>query len=367
MSSVSYCVCGKEKESELIECIASGAYEHCPAINAKYHIDCIDLTPDQRTNLIVYICKACKQRTNENCYYFVRTGTGSPRAGDRQQSDFQVISEASHEFEVERIMDHGLCAEGSGQMKFLIKWLGYPESECTWEFESSLYKIYDMVVDYRRRKELGSTSLMPFGGANINASIKFTEENWVALDKVEAVLKKYLEQERYCSGLPVTVTTLADFKKPQVDSIIVLLFRCHYYCILWLAKERRGLICDGANLSCDKEYIDELKKLTRLKLKSIRCAKNLKVDYCASAAVLSGMEFSRLYKHGNLDPDVLEFPNFFYNRIVKLFHPEDSAPTPGRVPIQEKIKVWKCRFCGKPTRKGRASLACHERQCPSKA
>lgn len=47
------------------------------------------------------------------------------------------MSSASEEFyDVEKILDHRIH---KGTKQYLIKWLGYPESECTWEDETNIF------------------------------------------------------------------------------------------------------------------------------------------------------------------------------------------------------------------------------------
>lgn len=85
---------------------------------------------------------------------------------------------------------------------FLIKWMGYPVSEATWEYEDSLQGAYSIVSTYRTKANLSPTKLVPLAGANkLQRARIFNKENWVSLDQMKAVLNQFRRHPRYCAGL----------------------------------------------------------------------------------------------------------------------------------------------------------------------
>lgn len=59
------------------------------------------------------------------------------------------MSEEEEIYDVERIIKDRVFR---GKKQYLIKWLGYPESECTWEDEDNIY-CDDLKVEYENGKK----------------------------------------------------------------------------------------------------------------------------------------------------------------------------------------------------------------------
>lgn len=140
----------------------------------------------------------------------------------------------------------------------------------------------------------------------------------------------------------------------------------HYYTILLLPREKRALIGDGSNLCFKKDNTDDFRKLLGIEPEPKRVDKKLKIDYCASAAILVALEFSRYYKNQDLNIPFLTFPQSIYGRLTKHLHPEHSNSEQGRRDIRSVHRFLQCKFCEKyKTTKGRGPLATHEKQCKS--
>jgi len=65
-------------------------------------------------------------------------------------------------YEVEKILDKSFS---NGKIKYLIKWVGYPKEESTWEPLENLSNILEMITDY----EVGNTSKGNSGSHSTNA------------------------------------------------------------------------------------------------------------------------------------------------------------------------------------------------------
>jgi Chromo (CHRromatin Organisation MOdifier) domain len=57
-----------------------------------------------------------------------------------------VMQDAEEEFEVESIISHRLTR---GKSQYLVKWLGWPLSESTWEYEKQLTHCDSALKDFR--------------------------------------------------------------------------------------------------------------------------------------------------------------------------------------------------------------------------
>ena len=66
-----------------------------------------------------------------------------------------ILEDGAEQWEVESI----LAARGTGaRAQYLVKWLGYPAWEATWEKSSSLTDALDVVADYERAIEAMANS-----------------------------------------------------------------------------------------------------------------------------------------------------------------------------------------------------------------
>lgn len=98
-------------------------------------------------------------------------------------------SEAAEDvYDVERILDDRMY---KGRKQYLIKWMGYPESESTWEFKSNLF-CGELLQDYEKNKQLqikrGDKTVFAGESATIEKEAavfldKTSRENTVQLQK----------------------------------------------------------------------------------------------------------------------------------------------------------------------------------------
>lgn len=61
--------------------------------------------------------------------------------------DYTVISPMSEQYEVEKILSKRIR---NGKPEYRIKWLNYPETECTWEPEGNLTTCREMLKRYNQ-------------------------------------------------------------------------------------------------------------------------------------------------------------------------------------------------------------------------
>ena len=72
-----------------------------------------------------------------------------PPVSEHQEEVADVESRQEEEiFEVEEILGHSFL---EGDFKFLVKWKGYPISECTWEPHSNLDNAQSILKRYTER------------------------------------------------------------------------------------------------------------------------------------------------------------------------------------------------------------------------
>lgn len=153
----------------------------------------------------------------------------------------------------------------------LIEWSGYPsEEEWTWEYEEDLTKCYEIVSRYRKTQldlSSSSTPLKPIGGADLSIDpTKLNTNNWVDLKRILEVSNQFLKHERYRSTLELVIEDSENYKRPINDSLIVLLYNCHFYSILWIAKEEKAFTSDGANIVLKEDILRELEAVLNIKL-----------------------------------------------------------------------------------------------------
>lgn len=71
-------------------------------------------------------------------------------AGTPVQKDFHYQADGNDEWEVESIIQH---RKRNNNDEYLVKWLGYPDSENTWEPVTNLTNCQQLLSQHRRRKE----------------------------------------------------------------------------------------------------------------------------------------------------------------------------------------------------------------------
>ena len=66
------------------------------------------------------------------------------------QGTFHYEAEEENEFEVEDIITHRVVNNGT---EYLVKWLGYPDSENTWEPDTNLTNCRQLLAQYHRNQD----------------------------------------------------------------------------------------------------------------------------------------------------------------------------------------------------------------------
>jgi hypothetical protein len=75
------------------------------------------------------------------------------------QRTFYYQTEEENEFEVEKILEERLEGRSWDRERFyLVKWLGYDDSENTWEPESNLVNCQEKIQEYKKELQRHHTS-----------------------------------------------------------------------------------------------------------------------------------------------------------------------------------------------------------------
>ncbi|KAL6122330.1 hypothetical protein NUSPORA_00631 [Nucleospora cyclopteri] len=83
-------------------------------------------------------------------------------------------------YDVEKILKDRIV---KGKKQYFIKWLGYPESECTWEYTSNIF-CEDLKKDYEEAKKKSKKVVEKSGSKEKKFRMKITNEWDVVIKKV---------------------------------------------------------------------------------------------------------------------------------------------------------------------------------------
>lgn len=386
-----YC-CGKDTGNDMIECSGTNGKNKCPG-RGWFHYECINMDRNLADKIDVYICKECQTKTGLQTTYKenrVLTNIDLNSRTDRHNMDMNrndeesdsvpMETETSYDSEsdkescedtreilaVKAIRGHDLD-DPSQRMMLRIEWQDYPEEkDWTWEYEDELTKCFTLVEEYRMKTpELSKTptTLKPIGGADVQELGRYNEKNWPTLDEMKTKARQLLKHKKYETDLELIACTSTQLILPKKNSLIILFHAAHYYTMIWLKPENRILISDGANVIQNEERMKEIEDIIGHKIEAIRTDKKIKIDHCGAACIATLMEFSRMYKNGELNTETISFSTMYYDRAVATLHPEKSLPEAGRKDIKMVSRVLKCDKCNKfKTTKGRGALLSHQRQ-----
>ena len=78
------------------------------------------------------------------------------------QTTFHYETEEENEFEVEKLLAFRPTesTRGTGRGEFLVKWLGYPEADNTWEPEENLGNCKKLLEEYKAKEKIAHQELM---------------------------------------------------------------------------------------------------------------------------------------------------------------------------------------------------------------
>lgn len=109
--------CDREDDNEMIQCET----EEC---RKWIHYKCVRMGEREVARIKDYYCDDCE-----------RGGKLTKWKGKRATEEQKIMKEKDY-YEVEEILDHkGTIA---AKRKFLVRWIGYPMSQATWEPECNL-------------------------------------------------------------------------------------------------------------------------------------------------------------------------------------------------------------------------------------
>lgn len=234
--------------------------------------------------------------------------------------------------------------------RWLVKWRGYGTKHNTWESESDLIYCKALIAATAKRWDLPPPSNpILVSGSNLRSELVPPNiDNWVTLSFVRDVLQIYRSAPQYDKVLPVELLETNDLTVPPVQDVLYLLtFESHIYVAYCFCSRKFALVSDGLGLSSiDRRVKRRLAIQLKLKVRSVDCRLQKRVDYCGASAVAICLEMLRQIR---TDTDVLEepisFPAKTFQSIIRRMHKFPSSSLSGWKPIGSLSTRKYCDVC----------------------
>jgi len=132
----------------------------------------------------------------------------------------------------------------------------------------------------------------------------------------------------------------------QKDTLYFLDYKFHSYVLPYITERKLAYIADGDNLfrDCD-QLASEIRELFGVRLILIAFDQQLRVDHCASSAILIAIELLRMYRR-KIRFQKLICKASLREALVRSFHGAESKPM--QLPsLKMRRQKLKCSFCDK--------------------
>lgn len=314
----------------------------CDKCDRWTHYSCAELTPKEVEVIINYYCDECEDEEHLTEWRRVR-GTVSQR-----------ITKEREYYEVQGIHDH---REVNGKRQFLIEWKSDRPNQRvrTWEPEEHLDGAIDLLQQYCRKKRISLSKIVGLVGANLDSDQEISRANWADMDTILDKFQTLRTNKNLCTWIEAKQWTSLEAK----DCLYFLNYEFHCYVLLYVHKLKAAYIADGGNVFRTEQRIaNEIERIVKIRLISIAYDQQLKVDHCASSAILIGIELLRMHAKG-IRLQKLISSKYWRNRLASTLHRAESKalkiPTLGK--RRERLKCAQCAKTYKSTE--RKSLTMH--------
>lgn len=256
----------------------------CDKCDRWVHYSCADLTEEYVSMIINYFCLECEDEKHLTSW---RKSRGTVAQRIRKEQDY---------YEVSNIIDHRECAD---HREFLIEWKATVQRtgrhEHSWEPEKHFDGAIDILQKYCRDKTIALSKIKGLLGASLEQD-NLNRENWTTLDNV----LRTFEELRVHNKISQDIVTKewGQFETGK-DVLYYLKHDFHCYAILYVHKLEAAYIADGGNIfRTDQNIANEIRQIVKIRLISVTYDQQLKIDHCASSAVLIGVEMIRMHEKG---------------------------------------------------------------------
>lgn len=332
--------------------------EICPKCNQECEVDAVAC--DQCDNWFHFTCVNLVQRQVQRIDNFFCTSCTTPTrytTWKRKDATLRQKALKNKEYhEVEAIHDHRYLHD---TRQFLVEWKGClsPRSRVnvrTWEPESHLDGAIDLLQLYCMTKEIPLSEIEGLQGAAPSTE-SANIDNWVTMS---ALLPKF-EQTRRRLKVKSDLVASEWFEFGSKDQLYFLRYEQHFFVLLHITSRNLALIADGGNMFKTREDIaNEIRELLGIRLVALPFDMQLRVDHCASSAILIGLDLLRMHSSG------IRFKKLSGSKILRaelntFFHKKESSLL--NLPaLHSRCERLVCQFCGKSyTSKQGRSLAQH--------
>lgn len=153
---------------------------------------------------------------------------------------------------------------------------------------------------------------------------------------------------------------------PNRDHLYVHGYGCHFYVYLFISSRypRFSIVMDGENFCADQpEVLQDLREVTRRRLRAIRFANQTHRAQCGSSAIAICLALMQRYPTLDYKVDLISVGfRTIYREIKRRLH---KFPTSPRSPDRRHLIIairHRCRQCNKAYKRYRDYVA-HERKC----
>lgn len=304
----------------------------CDKCDRWTHLSCADLTKEYVDIITNYYCEDCEDNDHLTSWRKVR-GTVAQRI--RKDREY---------YEVNKIIGHRPSATRPNR-DFLIEWKEVVRRTGrhaqSWEPEEHLDGSIDLLQKYCRQKKIPLSNIIGLAGANTESN-NLERGNWATMD---TILSKF-DAIRSWAGYSKDILAKEWTKPEGKDALYFLNYNFHCYVLLYVHKLQAAYIADGGNLFRTEQTVaDRVRKIVKIRLISLTYDQQLKVDHCASSAILIGLELLRMHSTGQRIFKLVT-TKAYRDKVTRSLHQLPSQPLE-LPPLRQRRSQLVCPHCAK--------------------
>lgn len=273
-------------------------------------------------------------------------------------------------YQVEKLVRVGWPDESTERM-WLVRWTGFTYQDDIWIAEKYLGSCKAMIDAEATKLGLPLSTLLPVHGCNVrDRSVPVNIAIWVTSARVLDTIRMYRSVPQYRTDLPIIALNGKFLKElPCQNTIYLVSLDSHLYVVYYQVSLKFAWISDGLDLAFKRpSIVPKLSKRLRMRLRSVDCNLQKRVDHCGASAAAIAPEMIRLLKDpSGLLSQSIEFPHSTYEKLVHRIHQGPSASPSGWRSIEHQETRKYCDSCDSfsiSKNRDRRVLFRHQRACP---